>query len=84
MNRFPRLNLSNKIHENLIKVFKCSNFAKMHFGSEHFAHHRWMLTLMEKLAIAQHSSGSQTNVNLHSYINSLRSKLLMFSVEWMK
>lgn len=59
MNCFPRLHLSNEIRENLIKVFKCRNFAKMHFGSEHFAHHRWMLTLMGKLAVAQHSSGSQ-------------------------
>lgn len=72
INLFPRLHLSNEIHENLIKVFKCSNFAKMHFGSEHFAHHHWMLTLMEKLAVAQHGSGSQINVDLHSCINSLR------------
>lgn len=33
---FLRLHLSNGIHKNLIKVFKCSNFAKMHFGSERF------------------------------------------------
>lgn len=53
INRFLWLHLSNEIHKNLIKVFKRSNFAKMHFGSEHFAHHRRMLTLMEKLAVAQ-------------------------------
>lgn len=50
----------------------------MHFGSEHFAHHSRMLTLMEKLAIAQYSSGSQTNVNLYSCINSSSLKLLVF------
>lgn len=76
--RFLRFHLSNEIHKILIKVFKRSNFAKMHFGSEHFAHHSWMLTLMEKLAVAQYSSGSQTNVNLHSCINSSSLKMLMF------
>lgn len=75
---FLRFHLSNEIHKNLRKVFKRSNFAKMHFGSEHFADHSQRLTLMEKLAVAQYSSGSQTNVNLHSCINSSSLELLMF------
>lgn len=33
---------------------------------------------MEKLAIAQYSLGFQTNVNLHSCINSSSLKLLVF------
>lgn len=74
--RFLRFHLSNENHKNLIKVFKRSNFAKMHFGSEHFAHHSRMLTLMEKLAVAQYSSGSQPNVNLHSWVNSSSLKML--------
>lgn len=79
--RFLQFHLSNEIHKNLIKVFKRSNFAKMHFGSEHFSHHSRMLTLMEKLAVAQYSSGSQTNVNLHSCINSSSLELLMLPDE---